>query len=296
MTAPSRRLARALCAFALTVTTAVAGALAAAAAPATTGEPLLCTGLIQSQQVYSDVRVPDGATCSIYLVGIHGDLLVDRGGSVRVTRSSVVGDLISSETASLTASTVHGRVWLDDAGYLALTEATVVGSVMGRSNGIDFYQADVGQSLNVTVLGAAILREVSVGGWLNLPSKPGTRIDLSEITAHRGLTVKDAGTLSLCSVDVAEHLIIRDVRRAAAGYPNSDGGSCQGRQPSWGPDSYVVDVGGSALLEGNGTFQLRRLDVAEYLACVDNGEIVLDAGSGPDEPLVTAGLGRRGQC
>ncbi|WP_250444516.1 hypothetical protein [Actinotalea sp. C106] len=177
MTAPSRLLVRAVCAFALAVTTAVAGAVAAAAAPAATGEPLLCTGFIQSQQVYSDVRVPDGATCSIHLVGIHGNLLVDRGGSVRVTRSSVVGDLISSEMAS-----------------------------------------------------------------------------------------------------------------------PSDGGSCQGRRPWWSPDAYVVSVGRSALLDGNGTFQLRRLDVAEYLACVDNGEILLDAGDGPGEPLVTAGLGRRGQC
>ncbi|TQL02627.1 hypothetical protein [Cellulomonas sp. SLBN-39] len=299
MTSASARLARAVVALALATTTVVVGASTASAdpGPASTGtETVVCRGDLEGQETDGDVRVPTGRMCRIYLSQVGGDLLVDPGGEVRVVASTVVGDVISSGYVRLGHTvTVEGRVWLDDAYRLGTDGATILGSVKGRAGALDLYGSSIGGSLNVSALTRVYMSGVDVGGWVNLPTRPQASLQISDVEGQ-GLTVRDAEWLSMCEVHLAEHLVVRNVESVAMGYPNDDGGSCMGRRPGWGLGAYEVSVGGSALLDGNGTIRLRRLDVAEHLACVGNDEVRLDPGDGPDEPLVTAGVGRRGQC
>ncbi|TQL02626.1 hypothetical protein [Cellulomonas sp. SLBN-39] len=284
----TNRVARTVCAAVLLLTMTAAGATASAAG-ATDDGPVLCDGILQGE-VVGDVRVPAGISCTVSMSEITGDLLVDRRASLRLQRSTVHGAIVSAGSLEVRETTVHGRTWLDRVGIMRADYSTLSGPVRGEADFVHLADVTLGGSLNVAGTHTTTLRRVAVDGWINVPSRSYGPTTLSTVTA-RGLTVKAGGGVSLCDVALEEHLIVRNHDRVHIGLPLYTVNSCPLH-----PDAFKVTVGGSARFEGSTQVLLHGIDVAEYLVCVDNAQVDVMSGSLGGRPLVTAGLGRLGQC
>ncbi|GAA4621901.1 hypothetical protein [Cellulomonas oligotrophica] len=284
----TNRVARTVCAAVLVLTMTAAGATASSAG-ATDDGPVLCDGTLQGE-VVGDVRVPTEISCTVSTAEITGDLLVDRGATVRLQRSTVHGAVVSAGWVDVRESTVHGRTWLDDVGIMQAAHSTFSSPIRGEAQLVSLVNVTLGGSLNVGGTHTTTLRRVDVDGWINVPSRSYGPTTLSTVTA-RGLTLKAGGGVTLCDVALEEHLIVRNHDRVHVGLPLYTVNSCPLH-----PEAFKVTVGGSARFEGNTQVLLHGIDAAEHLVCVDNADVDLSSGSLGGRPLVTAGLGRLGQC
>lgn len=140
--------------------------LAVAAVGLTAGpasaEETTCTGTIGAA-THDDIRVPDGATCTLQGTTVQGTIYVETGSTLKATavkvngnvqaegsklvsvtkRSSVGGSIqvVQGQRATVSATTIEGDILYDDqTGAVSASRNTVGGNVQAFSNtgGVSF--------------------------------------------------------------------------------------------------------------------------------------------------------------
>jgi hypothetical protein len=126
--APARRLALALLVL----------ALAAFGMTGTAAADVSCTGSIGNQQIDDNLRVPDGASCTLDGTRIDGNLLVGVGATLTatgITVQNIQDDNNEAGRVTVTGSRVDGSVQLEDGrGAILLDRNTVIGNVQVNAN------------------------------------------------------------------------------------------------------------------------------------------------------------------
>ena len=104
------------------------------AAPAL-AEERTCRGTIGATTV-DNLRVPQGATCTLNGTRVKGTLKVERGATLRASRISVVGNIQAEGAAAVNvaASTVGGSVQIVQGGSSKLDRNSVKGDVQYFEN------------------------------------------------------------------------------------------------------------------------------------------------------------------
>ncbi len=77
------------------------GSIGVLAVPAAQAVPTPCTGTISNTRVAGDVEVPGGATCTLSNVAVGNRVLVDPGGNLVMLGTSVAGNLVATQPASI---------------------------------------------------------------------------------------------------------------------------------------------------------------------------------------------------
>jgi hypothetical protein len=93
------------------MTVLVSLAIAALMAAPPLAEERTCRGTIGPTTV-DNLRVPQGATCTLNRTGVKGTVKVERGATLRASRISVIGNIQAEGAAAVNvaASTVGGSV------------------------------------------------------------------------------------------------------------------------------------------------------------------------------------------
>lgn len=121
-------------ALAPTIIALAAGAGLVACEP--NANPEACRGTIGAITV-EDVKVPQGASCTLNGTRVQGNVEIDRGGTLRATRTVVGGNVQSQRHALVTireSSRVGGSVQLEAGGEVQVADSRVDGSIQLKSN------------------------------------------------------------------------------------------------------------------------------------------------------------------
>ena len=106
-----------------------------AAAPTALAEETTCRGSIGARTV-DNLRVPDGATCTLDGTRVKGTITVGGQASLKATQVSVVGNVQAEnhKVVSLAGSTVGGSVQFDQGGPFKVANTKVTGSIQVNAN------------------------------------------------------------------------------------------------------------------------------------------------------------------
>jgi hypothetical protein len=111
------------------------GAVLAVAAPAAVAEEVTCTGVIGSVTV-DNVRVPDGATCTLDGTRVQGTVYVENDATLRARGVSVIGN-VQAENARLVVvrnSSVGGSIQVVQGRQAAVFGTEVNGDILYDEN------------------------------------------------------------------------------------------------------------------------------------------------------------------
>jgi hypothetical protein len=97
-----------------------------------------CTGTLGTQTVDDNVRVPDGASCTLNGTTVKGNVLVGRGASLTATNATIDGNIQDDNkdagAVQVTASRVDGNIQLEQGTSATVRTTAIDGDLQLESN------------------------------------------------------------------------------------------------------------------------------------------------------------------